>query len=295
MGWKTLVAPAELERRLDDPGLRIFDCRFSLADPSAGRAAWRAGHIPGALHADIEADLSGPRIPGVTGRHPLPSRAAWVERVRAWGLTPQTDVAVYDDAGGAVAARMWWMLRWIGHENVAVLDGGWQAWVAAGYPVTTEVPSFDGPSSDARAYTADDHETRRPLARLVEADEIDGATQIVLDARDRRRFLGEIEPIDPVAGHIPGAHSAPSSENLDADGRFLSKEALRRRFERILGKDRGRDVVCYCGSGITAAHNVLALVHAGFDEPRLYAGSWSEWITRPERGVEVGEGRSVGP
>src|SRR5690606_21472753 len=189
-------------------------------DPLAGRAAWRAGHIPGALHADIEADLSGPRIPGVTGRHPLPSRAAWIARVRAWGLTPRTEVAVYDDAGGAVAARMWWMLRWIGHTDVAVLDGGWQAWVAAGYPVTTAVPSFDGPVATAAA--ADDHADRAPLTRLVEADEIDGATQIVLDARDRRRFLGEIEPIDPIAGRIPGARSAPSSENLDADGRFLS-------------------------------------------------------------------------
>ncbi len=289
MRFRTLIAPAELARRLDDPGVRIFDCRFSLADPAAGRNAWREGHLPGALHADIDLDLSGPRIPGVTGRHPLPSRAEWIARARAWGLTPRTEVALYDDAGGAVAARMWWMLRWIGHEDVAVLDGGWQAWVSAGLPITAEIPTFAAPSADAGA--GDDHETRAPLTRLVEADEIDGAAQIVLDARDRRRFLGEIEPIDPVAGHIPGARSAPSSENLDADGRFLPKDALRRRFARLIGERRGADVVCYCGSGITAAHNVLALVHAGFDEPRLYAGSWSEWITRPERAVETGPER----
>ncbi|MFS8608932.1 MAG: sulfurtransferase [Gammaproteobacteria bacterium] len=286
MSFRTLVDAAEIARRLDDPGLRIFDCRFSLADPSVGRRAWREGHIPGALHADIDLDLSGPRIPGVTGRHPLPSRDAWLSRVREWGLSPRDDIVVYDDAGGAVAARMWWMMRWIGHESVAVLDGGWQAWVGAGNPVTTALPEPRAARDDA-----DDYANRRPLTKLIEADAIDCSTQVLLDARDRRRFLGEIEPIDPVAGHVPGARSAPSSENLGADGRFLPKEALRQRFERIIGARRGQEIVCYCGSGITAAHNVLALVHAGFDEPRLYAGSWSEWITRPERGVETGPER----
>lgn len=237
MELRTLVDAAEIARRLDDAGLRIFDCRFSLADPSAGRKAWREGHIPGALHADIDLDLSGQRVPGVTGRHPLPSRAAWLARVREWGLSPRDDIVVYDDAGGAVAARMWWMMRWIGHESVAVLDGGWQAWVAAGYPVTTAVPEPRPARDDTGDYT-----NRRPLTKLVDADEVDGSKQVLLDARDRRRFVGEIEPIDPVAGHIPGARSAPSSENLGADGRFLPKEALRERFERIVGERRGREI-----------------------------------------------------
>ncbi|HEX6994159.1 MAG TPA: sulfurtransferase [Gammaproteobacteria bacterium] len=278
----TLIDVATLRAHLDDPSWRIFDCRFSLADPLAGRNAYLAGHIPGARHADIDEHLSGPRVPGVTGRHPLPERAAWIARVEAWGVSPDDQVVAYDDAGGAFAARLWWMMRWIGHAAVAVLDGGWRAWVDAGCPVTQAVPPAPVPSRT-------DYAERAPLTRVVAADDVDGRTQILLDARDRARFRGDVEPIDPVAGHIPGARSAPASENLDARGFFKPKDELRRRFDTLLGDASGKDVVCYCGSGITAAHDILALRHAGFDEPVLYAGSWSEWINDPSRGVATGD------
>ena len=279
---ETLVDVATLRAHVDDPSWRVFDCRFSLADPRAGRKAYLEGHIPGALYADIDEHLSGPRVPGVTGRHPLPDRAAWIAQVEAWGVSPDVQVVVYDDSGGAFAARLWWMLRWIGHAAVAVLDGGWRAWVDAGFPVTAVPPPPPVPSRT-------DYAQRAPLTRLVTADQIDGRAQIVLDARDRARFRGEIEPIDPIAGHIPGARSAPSNENLDERGLFKPKEELRRRFQALFGDAAGKDVVCYCGSGITAAHNILALRHAGFDEPALYAGSWSEWINDPSRGIATGD------
>jgi len=278
----TLIDVATLRAHLDDPSWRIFDCRFSLADPKAGRSAYLAGHIPGALHADIDEHLSGPRVPGVTGRHPLPDRAAWIAQVEAWGISPDTQVVAYDDSGGAFAARLWWMLRWIGHAAVAVLDGGWRAWVDAGLPVTQALPPAPVPSRT-------DYARRAPLTRVVTADEVDGRRQLLLDARDRARFRGEVEPIDPVAGHIPSARCAPSSENLDERGFFKPTDELRRRFEALVADAAGKDVVCYCGSGITAAHNILALRHAGFDEPALYAGSWSEWINDPSRGVATGD------
>lgn len=279
---ETLIDVAALAARLDDPTIRIFDCRFSLTDPRAGRAAYLAGHIPGALHADVDEHLSGPRVPGVTGRHPLPARDAFIEQVEAWGVSPMHQVVAYDDSGGAFAARLWWMLRWIGHSAVAVLDGGWRAWVDGGYPITTEIPS---PPPRTRT----DYASRRPLTRLVTADEIDPSAQTLLDARDPARFRGEVEPIDPIAGHIPGARCAASSENLDERGLFKSRDALRRRFDAILAGAGGKDIVCYCGSGITAAHNILALRHAGFDEAALYAGSWSEWINDPQRGIATGD------
>ena len=278
----TLIDVATLRAHLDDASWHVFDCRVSRADPEAGGNADRAGPVPGARHADIDLELSGPRVPGVTGRHPLPDRAAWIARVEAWGVSPHVQVVAYDDSGGAVAARLWWMLRWIGHAAVAVLDGGWRAWVDAGFPVTQALPPDPLP-------TQTDYAQRAPLTRLVTADDVDGHEQILLDARDRARFRGEVEPIDPIAGHIPGARSAPSSENLDERGFFKPKEELRRRFETLFGDAAGRDIVCYCGSGITAAHNILALRHAGFDEPALYAGSWSEWINDPSRGIATGD------
>src|SRR5690606_14879697 len=190
-----------LHAHLEDPAVRVFDCRFSLADPAAGRNAYLAGHIPGARHADIDEHLSGPRVLGVTGRHPLPDRAAWIARVEAWGVSPAIQVVAYAGSGGAFAARLWWMMRWIGHSSVAVLDGGWRAWLEAGHAVSTAVPE-DGPPART------DYARRAPLTRLVTADEVNGRTQVLLDARDRARFRGDVEPIDPIAGHIPGARCA---------------------------------------------------------------------------------------
>ncbi|HEX7082182.1 MAG TPA: sulfurtransferase [Gammaproteobacteria bacterium] len=277
---QTLIGVDVLAQHLDDPSWRIVDCRFSLADPNAGRSAYLASHVPGAIHADVDRHLSGPRVPGKTGRHPLPEKTQWIEQVRRFGISPATQVAAYDDSGGAFAARLWWMLRWNGHDRVAVLDGGWRAWTSRGLPVTAEVPTPERAEGDW---------TGRPsLTRLVEAEHVDAARQLVLDARDRPRFRGETEPIDPVAGHIPGARCSPATANLDAQGYFKPPDELRRKFAAA-GVAGDRDVVCYCGSGITAAHNILALRVAGFDEALLYAGSWSEWITDPTRGVATGD------
>lgn len=278
----TLVSVSELARHIDDPAWTVFDCRFSLADAAAGRQAYLESHVPGALRADVDEHLSNPPVPGVTGRHPLPDRAEWIERLRGWGITADTQVVAYDDSGGMFAARLWWMLRWAGHAAAAVLDGGWQAWLRGGTGVSRAVPPPVRPAGAG-------FEAGPPLTRLAEANDIDAGAQVLLDAREPARFRGELEPLDPVAGHIPGAVCAAASGNVDAAGLFRSEAELRRRFEALIGQRNAREVVCYCGSGITAAHNVLAMRHAGFDEPMLYAGSWSEWITDPERAVAVGE------
>jgi thiosulfate/3-mercaptopyruvate sulfurtransferase len=278
----TLVTVTELTQHLDDAAWRVFDCRSSLTDSAAGRRAYLESHIPGAVHADVGEELSAPHVPGATGRHPLPSRNEWIARALRWGLTPDVQVVLYDDAGGVFAARMWWMLRWIGHAAVAVLDGGWQDWLSRGTGVTHELPE---PVPAASA----DYANRPPLSRLIEASAVDGAAYLLLDAREPKRFRGEWEPLDPVAGHIPGARCSPSGSNLDAAGFFKPRAALRRKFAAAIGDRSGADVVCYCGSGITAAHNVLAMVHADLEEPLLYAGSWSEWITDPDRAIAVGE------
>ena len=275
----TLISVAQLAGQLEQASTMVFDCRYALTDPAAGRTAYARSHIPGAYFVDMNRDLSTPHVPGKTGRHPLPSKTDWIARVQSWGLQPEIQVVMYDDNGGASAARMWWMLQWIGHSNTAVLDGGWQAWNEAGMPVTAEVPAPRAPSSF-------DYAALRSPAVLVTASQIDGRSQLLLDARDLPRFRGEVEPIDPVAGHIPGAVCSPFSANLDAKGKFRSVEELRRKFE---GADRfDRPTVCYCGSGITACHNILAMTIAGMPMPALYAGSWSEWITNPARQIEKG-------
>jgi len=278
---QTLITAAEVEKHLTDSGWRVFDCRFSLADAAAGRRAYLESHIPGAFHSDLDEHLSAPHVPGVTGRHPLPGKAEWIARVQSWGISPDVQVALYDDSGGAFAARMWWMLRWIGHDRVAVLDGGWRAWKESGLPVSTSLPEPPYPS---RA----DYSRRPSLTRLIGAGDIDAGRQLLLDAREPARFRGEVEPLDTAAGHIPGAKCSPSGANLDAAGFFKPKAALLEKFLAATGEAAG-DVVCYCGSGVTAAHNILAMRHAGLAEPLLYAGSWSEWITDPAREIAIGE------
>lgn len=275
----TLISVAELSALIAQDAVVVFDCRFALTDPAAGRTAYARSHIPGAHFVDLNRDLSTEHVPGKTGRHPLPAKADWIARVQAWGLEPGLQVALYDDNGGASAARMWWMLQWIGHKNAAVLNGGWQAWTAAGMPVTDLVPA-------PRASSNFDYFALRSPATLITASQVDGRNQFLLDARDLPRFRGDVEPIDPVAGHIPGAVCSPFSANLDANGMFKTTEALR---EKFAGADRfDRPTVCYCGSGITACHNILAMTIAGMPMPALYAGSWSEWITNPARPVAKG-------
>lgn len=262
----SLISTVDLAARLDDPTLRIADCRWYLGDGDRGRRAYADAHIPGALHVDLERDLS--RFPG-PGRHPLPGRQVFAERLGALGIGDRHTVVAYDDRSGAVASRLWWMLRDVGHRDVAVLDGGLEAWLAEGRPVTADVPSH-GPA----ALTVRPGPTRSIDRTGIAAAE---GGLVLLDARAPERYRGETEPIDPLAGHIPGARSAPLDGNLDANGRFLPPDDLARRY-RDLGAD-GDDVVVYCGSGVTACHDALAMVVAGLPEPMLYPGSWSDWST----------------
>ena len=270
---QVLIAPAELAA---DKTRIVFDCRFSLLDKPAGQRSWEAGHIPGARFADLERDLSAPA--GKGGRHPLPDRDALAARFRAWGVNNDSQLVCYDQASGALAGRFWWLARWLGHDAVRVLDGGLDAWIAAGLPTDRE----------AVAPAPGNFRPRTPLTRVASIADVIGAAapgtnRKLLDARETARYRGEQESIDPVAGHIPGAISAPFSENLAA-GRFKSPGELRARFA-ALGIDPKQEIVSYCGSGVTATHNILALKLAGFPEPALYPGSWSEWITDPARPV----------
>ncbi len=280
----TLIDVQTLHSHHRDPDWRVIDARFSLADADQGAREYAEGHVPGAVYAHLDDDLSGPIIRGVTGRHPLPSVERAVEVFSRFGIDENVQVAVYDGAGGSVAARVWWMLRWLGHDAVAVVDGGWPAWTAEGLPVTRDVPQVAPRNFKANL--------RPHLATDVEG--VDGyrinEDWAVLDARTPERFRGEQEPIDPVAGHIPGARCASFDGNLGEDGRFRSPEELRRRFEVLLGGVPAERAVNYCGSGVSACHNLLAIAHAGLGDAVLYPGSWSEWITDEDRPVGVGEG-----
>jgi thiosulfate/3-mercaptopyruvate sulfurtransferase len=275
-----LISPSALLRLLETArGLVLLDVRGRLGadDP---RGEYEAGHIPGALYVDLEDDLSGPADKRA-GRHPLPSPEAVEEAAARWGVRPDSLVVVYDDNGGMSAARAWWLLRWIGHKRVHVLDGGLGAWRAAGGPLTNVESPPPATAPLARG--------ERDAMPTVDADDIGaGVVDVLLDARSAQRYRGEQEPIDPVAGHIPGAISAPTTDNLDADGCFLGADALRQRFER-LGAAAGRRVAVYCGSGVTAAHEILALELAGI-RASLFPASWSGWIADPDRPVATGDG-----
>lgn len=272
-----LIAPRFLNARLGDPDWRVIDCRADLADHDAGRRAYDSAHIPTARHAHLETELSGPRVPGVSGRHPLPERAALQASFARWGIEPRTQLIAYDAGPGMFAARLWWLARWLGHGRVAVLDGGLARWTAAGYPTSRDSPE------DRPDRAGDRYPERSPLTRVAEAGEllVERPGRVLLDARSPDRFAGRNETIDPVAGHIAGARNAPFQDNLRADGRFRAAAPLRRRFDALLGS--ATEVVCYCGSGVTAAHDILALRLAGYEEPALYPGSWSEWIQDPSR------------
>ncbi|CAN5508587.1 sulfurtransferase [soil metagenome] len=274
-----LIPVAALAARLHDPDLRVVDVRWVLGQPGAGRAAYLAGHIPGAVHVDVDTDLALPPGPGLPGRHPLPDSRAFVRRLADLGIGDEHLVVVYDDVGGWVAARLWWMLDDLGHERVVVLDGDLAAWAAAGHALTTEVanhpPAHLSLATDwRRTIDRDALRTRLGSVRL-------------LDARAGARYRGETEPIDTVPGHIPTAVSAPTDGNLTADGRFLDRAALAVRFARLRADGQGDEVVTSCGSGVAACHNALAMRAAGLPDPILYVGSYSDW-TRSGLPVETG-------
>ncbi|AWL00918.1 sulfurtransferase [Stutzerimonas stutzeri] len=273
-----LITAEQLARRLDDPALRILDCRFALEDSTYGERSYRQGHVPGARFADLEKDLSGPVTPGVTGRHPLPDPERLAARFRQWGLDDDSDVVLYDDGPGAFAARAWWLLLWLGkRDGIYLLDGGLKAWCEAGLPMDEAIPDTEPGTFSGRA------DSSLIIDASALQERLDDPQLALLDARALPRFLGEVEPIDPIAGHIPNATCVPFTENLSDDGRFLPVEQLRRRFEPLLGNKPPQRTVAYCGSGVTACHNLFALCLAGYPLATLYPGSWSEWITDTRR------------
>ncbi len=291
MPYTTLISTSDLASHLDDPYWAVVDCRFSLADTEKGRRDYLQAHIPAAVYAHLDEDLSSPVIHGVTGRHPLPFAGAIVQALSSWGIGPGIQVVAYDDAGGAIAAaRLWWLLRWLGHQAAAVLDGGWQTWQSESLPVRSGQEA-----RPARVFLP--HIQPDLVASSLEVEDALQAPGVrILDARSYDRYLGKNETIDPVAGHIPVAVSAPYAENLDSAGKFHLVEKLRFRYAALLGETPAERAIFYCGSGVSAAHDILAVEHAGLGTPRLYAGSWSEWITDPKRPVErLESGEVAGP
>ncbi len=278
-----LAEALETEAAGGAPTWVVFDCRFDLVNAEAGRRAYARGHIPGALYAHLDADLSSPPGPQ-DGRHPLPDRASFRAWLGAQGVGPRTKVVAYDEANGAFAARLWWLLRWLGHEQTAVLSGGMAAWDAAGFENSSEaLPAVRplGPYPE----NGDDP------ALVVAASEIPAelaAGKLLLDVRAPERYSGAKEPLDPVAGHVPGALNYPFQTNLDADGLFLDVESIRAKLVDFVGGRPAHQVIAMCGSGVTACHLLLAMEAAGLSGARLYPGSWSEWIRDPERPTAAG-------
>ena len=278
-GWTTLVQAETLAIALERSDLAIVDCRFSLVDPAAGESAYRESHIPGAVYAHLDRDLSGPARPGA-GRHPWPKAEHFRARLEHWGIVPGTQVVAYDDGDGAHAARLWFLLRVFGHEKVAVLDGGWKRWISLGLPSETQVRRRL-PTSYRGAFDT----TRLADSEAVQAHLAAGG--VLLDARAPERFRGESEPIDRAAGHVPGAINRPYAANL-SEGRFKPPSQLADEYRALLAGRAPEQVVAMCGSGVTACHLLLAMERAGLKGARLYTGSWSGWISDPARLIATG-------
>jgi thiosulfate/3-mercaptopyruvate sulfurtransferase len=280
---KSILIVAEiLEKHLHDPGWVLVDCRFDLGDRDAGRRAYEAGHIPGSVYLDLDRDLAGPVGPD-TGRHPLPDAGRLAARLGELGIGNDCTVVVYDDANGAIAARAWWIVRWLGHDSVRLLDGGFARWRSLGLPLESR--------STRRAPRA--FQVAPRPERVISTDEVaamlgTAAELNLLDARDRERFRGNREPIDPVAGHIPGTRNLPFADFVNADGTWRSLGERKQRLLEALDGDPGADWCVMCGSGVTACHLAITGVEAGLREPRLYVGSWSEWIRDERRPVATG-------
>lgn len=285
MASTPLISTTELHARLAEPALRIVDCRFDLAQPQAGAEAYQRSRIPGAQYAHLDHDLSDACQLTTRGRHPLPHPQAFADWLARAGIDSGSQVVVYDQDQGMYAARLWWLLRASGHATVQLLDGGFRAWVDAGHALETGAPISARPLP-AGGPMAPDRE------QWVDADQVRAGLQqgelLLLDARAAPRFRGEVEPIDPVAGHVPGARNRPYSDNLDQSGRFKPAAQLRAEFNELLAGHPPGAVVHMCGSGVTACHNLVAMAHAGLEGSRLYADSWSGWILDPMRPVALG-------
>jgi thiosulfate/3-mercaptopyruvate sulfurtransferase len=284
MNYTSLISARILHPHLDNPAWVIVDCRFRLDNPQAGRAMYNELHIPGAVYADLDRDLSAPAATPDEGRHPLPDLQEFRAKLGNWGINQRVQVVCYDDWGGVLAARLWWMLRYLGHESVAVLDGGWQNWIAHDYP-TSKALEHTSPT------TFEGEPNPNMLADLSEVASLSaqGEGKRLIDAREAKRYRGEIEPIDAQAGHIPGARNYHFAKNLTTNATMQPANELRKRWQSFLGRESPSEMIMYCGSGVSACHNLLAMEHVGLRGARLFIPSWSGWSANPERPIEITE------
>ena len=278
MSYKTIISAKDLIKNLNNENLIIFDCRCDIKESSYGIEAYKEGHIENSIFVDVDHDLASEKTVN-SGRHPLPDPELLSEKLSQWGMSNNKQAVIYDDAGGAFAGRMWWILKWLGHSNVAVLDGALGAWISNGGKLTTKETIFERDVFSSR--TKDDMH--------VSVEEVEDAqykmNKLIIDARSKERYLGIKDMVDPIAGHIPGAISHPLGLNLDKNGHFKSASELKHNFNKIIGDSESSDIISMCGSGITACHNILALEICGIKDVPLYVGSWSEWITDKKRPI----------
>ena len=283
MTYKTIISSDILKNNIDNKDFIIFDCRCDVKDSAYGIQAYTEGHIPNSIFVDIDSDLASEKTV-TSGRHPLPDVDALSEKLSQWGLNSSKQAVIYDDAGGAFAGRMWWILKWLGHANVAVLDGALGGWMASGGKLTQDNTVFERSVFTPNAQ--DD--------MYVSINDVEDAqykmNKLIIDARSKERYLGIKDPVDPIAGHIPGAISHPLGQNLDKKGHFKSPEELKHSFSKLIGETESGDIISMCGSGITACHNILALEIAGVCGIKLYVGSWSEWIMDKNRPIATIDG-----
>ncbi|MAR78109.1 MAG: sulfurtransferase [Gammaproteobacteria bacterium] len=278
MSYKTIISAENLINSLQDENTLVFDCRCDIKDTTYGIQAYTEGHIPGSIYVNVDTDLASEKTPS-SGRHPLPDADALSEKLSQWGLSSEKQAVIYDDASGAFAGRMWWILKWLGHKKVAVLDGGLGSYMSIGGKLTTDETIFE-----KNIFTPNIQSEM-----VVEITDVEEAqykmNKLIIDARSKERYLGIKDLVDPIAGHVPGAISHPLSLNLNKDGKFRSPEDLKLAFDKIIADTTSENVISMCGSGITACHNILAMEIAGIKGIKLYVGSWSEWITDKSRPI----------
>lgn len=282
MTYSTLISTKDAYQHLDDPHWLFVDCRYYLEKPEQGQQEYGQSHLPGALYAHLDKDLSATVVPGVTGRHPLPDVDKVIGLFSHWGVDQDVQIVVYDQGPGMIAARLWWMFRWLGHDNTALMEGGWNKWLAEAKPVAKEAAVLT-----PRQFIAQVHNDYVAAVEDVSAS-MTNPDRVLLDARAADRYRGENETLDTVAGHIPGAISVPYMDNVNSQGCLHPPEMLRSMYKALFGETQAANAIVYCGSGVTAALNILAIEHAGLGMARLYPGSWSHWITDENRPVSTG-------